>query len=125
MNSILSAWNKADEEAALDAMLAAGARRWAAAMVLFAHSNIIDLSAAADRVWSTMEEADWMEAFAGHPRIGERKAAHASKKSTTCPTGTVIARSAAAGVLKDLAAVICSMSNDSDSLTLFARRKER
>jgi OHCU decarboxylase len=107
MNSILSAWNKADEEAALDAMLACcGARRWAAAMVaLRPIPNIIDLSAAADRVWSTMEEADWMEAFAGHPRIGERKAAHASKKSTTwSQQEQSLASSAAEGVLKDLAA---------------------
>ncbi len=35
--------------------------------------SIVELSTAADRVWSTMEEADWMEAFACHPRIGERK----------------------------------------------------
>ena len=28
-----------------------------------------------------MEEADWMEAFACHPRIGEQKVAHASRKS--------------------------------------------
>ena len=34
-----------------------------------------------DRVWSTMEEADWLEAFACHPRIGERKAAHATAQS--------------------------------------------
>ena len=32
-------------------------------------------------MWSTMEEADWMEAFACHPRIGERKAAHATARS--------------------------------------------
>jgi OHCU decarboxylase len=44
-------------------------------------ANIIELSAAADRIWSTMEEADWMEAFACHPRIGEREAVHATKKS--------------------------------------------
>jgi OHCU decarboxylase len=28
-----------------------------------------------------MDEADWMEAFACHPRIGERKSAHAGAKS--------------------------------------------
>jgi OHCU decarboxylase len=28
-----------------------------------------------------MEEADWMEAFACHPRIGERKVSHGSTKS--------------------------------------------
>jgi 2-oxo-4-hydroxy-4-carboxy-5-ureidoimidazoline decarboxylase len=44
-------------------------------------ANVADLSAAADRIWSTMEEVDWMEAFACHPRIGEQKAAHASKES--------------------------------------------
>ncbi len=84
MNPILSAWNKAVAQSALDAMLACcGAHRWAAAMVaLRPIGNIIDLSAAADRIWGTMEEADWMEAFACHPRIGERKAAHASKKSS-------------------------------------------
>jgi OHCU decarboxylase len=83
MNSTLSDWNKFDVQTALDAMLACcGARRWAAAMVaLRPISNIIDLSAGADRIWGTMEEADWMEAFACHPRIGERKTAHASKKS--------------------------------------------
>jgi OHCU decarboxylase len=44
-------------------------------------ASVVELSLAADRVWSTMEEADWMEAFAWHPRIGERKTAHASAKS--------------------------------------------
>ncbi len=28
-----------------------------------------------------MQEADWLEAFACHPRIGERKAAHVSARS--------------------------------------------
>jgi OHCU decarboxylase len=44
-------------------------------------ANVAVLSEAADRVWSTMEEPDWMEAFAHHPRIGERKATAAIPKS--------------------------------------------
>jgi OHCU decarboxylase len=44
-------------------------------------AGIAELSEAADRVWSEMTEADWMEAFACHPRIGQRKAAHATAKS--------------------------------------------
>jgi OHCU decarboxylase len=107
MNAILSAWNKADEETALDAMLACcGARRWAAAMVaLRPIANIIDLSTAADRIWSTMEEADWMEAFACHPRIGERKVAHGSKKSTAWSRQEQsLTSNAAERVLEDLAA---------------------
>jgi OHCU decarboxylase len=39
------------------------------------------LSLTADEVWSTMEEADWMEAFASHPRIGEREAAPQPSRS--------------------------------------------
>jgi OHCU decarboxylase len=59
-----------------------GARRWASAMVaLRPIGSVLDLSEAADRVWGTMEEADWMEAFVCHPRIGERKAAHAAARS--------------------------------------------
>jgi 2-oxo-4-hydroxy-4-carboxy-5-ureidoimidazoline decarboxylase len=83
MNANLAEWNQAPEDAAMETMIACcGARRWAEAMVALRPLNgIVELSTEADRVWSTMEEADWMEAFACHPRIGERKAAHASAKS--------------------------------------------
>jgi 2-oxo-4-hydroxy-4-carboxy-5-ureidoimidazoline decarboxylase len=76
MNTVLAAWNGTDEAAAIEAMLACCAsRRWAQAMVaLRPFSGVESLSLTADEVWSTMEESDWMEAFAAHPRIGERKA---------------------------------------------------
>jgi OHCU decarboxylase len=44
-------------------------------------ADIAELSAAADHIWSTMEEADWMEAIACHPRIGERKGSNAAAQS--------------------------------------------
>jgi 2-oxo-4-hydroxy-4-carboxy-5-ureidoimidazoline decarboxylase len=87
MNATLAAWNVAGESAALDAMLACcGSKRWAAAMVARRPiASVAELSEAADRVWSAMLEPDWLEAFACHPRIGERKptlvAAHASEQS--------------------------------------------
>ncbi len=83
MNPTLAAWNAAAEAAALEAMLACcGSKRWAAAMVaLRPIGSVLQLSEAADRVWSTMQETDWLEAFACHPRIGERRPAHASAKS--------------------------------------------
>jgi len=83
MNEVLAAWNKADAASAYDAMLACcGARRWAAAMVgLRPVGSVLELSTAADHAWNAMEEADWMEAFSCHPRIGERKAVHAIAKS--------------------------------------------
>ena len=36
-----------------------------------------ELSKAADRVWWSLESADWLEAFRSHPKIGEKKAADA------------------------------------------------
>lgn len=83
MNAVLDAWNSADETEALNAMLACcGTRRWASAMVAMRPiENVIGLSEIADRVWATMNEADWLEAFACHPRIGERKAAQTEAKS--------------------------------------------
>lgn len=77
MNSVLAAWNEADEAAALDAMLACcGARRWAAEMsALRPIAGVKELREAADRAWSAMQEPDWLEAFACHPRIGDRKPA--------------------------------------------------
>ncbi len=79
MNPVLAAWNEADATTALGAMLACcAARRWASAMVaLRTFGSIVSLSLTADEVWSTMEEADLLEAFAAHPRIGHRKQAPA------------------------------------------------
>ena len=83
MNSTLQSWNAAAPAEALDAMIACcGARRWAKEMVAMRPiAGVAELSDAADRVWSEMGEADWMEAFACHPRIGQRMAAHATAKS--------------------------------------------
>jgi OHCU decarboxylase len=84
MNPVLDAWNNADAAEATQAMLACcRAPSWASQMVaLRPISNIAALSEAADRVWAAMSESDWLEAFAGHPRIGERRAAADSERST-------------------------------------------
>lgn len=83
MNARLAAWNAADETTALESMMACGgARRWAAAMVALRPIESPEkLNVAASQIWSTMEVPDWMEAFACHPRIGERKVAPATAKS--------------------------------------------
>jgi len=75
VNATLAAWNAAGETEALNTMLACcGAKRWADALVaLRPIASVAALSEEADRVWSTMHEADWLGAFACHPRIGERK----------------------------------------------------
>ena len=83
MNSVLAAWNEAEPAAATEPMLVCcAAQRWAEAMVaLRPYTGVESLSLTADEVWSTMEEPDWMEAFASHPRIGERKDSAASSTS--------------------------------------------
>jgi OHCU decarboxylase len=106
MNAKLDAWNKADEVTALETMISCcGARRWASAMVAMRPiGSVAELSEAADRVWSTMTEADWMEAFACHPRIGERKATHATAKSTAWSRQEQsVATSAAEKVMAEIA----------------------
>jgi 2-oxo-4-hydroxy-4-carboxy-5-ureidoimidazoline decarboxylase len=107
VNPTLASWNAAGANAAFDAMIACcGARRWALAMIgLRPIASVVALSLAADEVWSNMEEADWMEAFASHPRIGERKAAHASAKSAEWSREEqASANTAAERVLDELAA---------------------
>lgn len=85
MNPVLDAWNAADTSAAGQAMLACcGAQRWANQMIaLRPIPTIAELSEAADRVWAEMGESDWLEAFACHSRIGERKAPSASEQSSS------------------------------------------
>jgi 2-oxo-4-hydroxy-4-carboxy-5-ureidoimidazoline decarboxylase len=139
MNATLAAWNKASARDALDAMIACcGARRWAADMVsLRPIESVAELSAAADRVWSTMQEADWMEAFACHPRIGERNAAHASQRSVAwAKQEQTSAASASDAVLAELAAgnllyeqrfgftyIVCATGKSAEEmLTILSRR---
>ena len=49
------------------------ARRWVDAMIAARpFGGDAELLAAAERCWWELEQADWLEAFARHPRIGER-----------------------------------------------------
>jgi OHCU decarboxylase len=71
-----------EEDAASELLSCCGAKRWAREMALARpYASAAELYATADRIWATMIEPDWLEAIACHPRIGERKPAHASAKS--------------------------------------------
>lgn len=53
-----------------------GSKRWSRLMVEqrpFASLDVV--LATGERLWWSLEAADWLEAFAAHPRIGERTAA--------------------------------------------------
>jgi OHCU decarboxylase len=50
-----------------------GSQRWARAMAAKRpFPDAAALIAAADETWSGLDPADWLQAFAQHPRIGER-----------------------------------------------------
>ncbi len=102
MNATLAAWNAADESAAIESMLACcGSRRWAQAMAAQRPlANVWALSDAADRAWGNMQEPDWLEAFACHPRIGERTPAPVTEP----PSHDPVERSAAWSRKEQLAA---------------------
>ena len=138
MNAILAAWNKADVATATDAMIACcGAKRWAAAMVaLRPVSNVFELSEAADNAWGTMQEADWMEAFACHPRIGERKAHAAAKSVAWSRQEQSSAASTADGTRAELAAgnalyeerfgftyIVCATGKSADEMLAILKRR--
>ena len=95
----LEDWNSLKARDAAAAILPCnGSPRWAvgvAARRPLAGSDA--LLAASDEVWRGLDEADWLTAFATHPRIGERHAAQASaqqiawsgKEQAAADAGTV------------------------------------
>lgn len=63
------------EEAEAELLTCCGSREWARRVAGGRpYPDVGTLLAAADRVWWSLGEKDWLEAFRSHPRIGERKA---------------------------------------------------
>jgi OHCU decarboxylase len=75
VSNVLARWNHAPGDIAEVQILACGgSKRWAHEMA--ARRPFKDeaaLMAASDETWRSLKEADWIEAFNSHPRIGESK----------------------------------------------------
>ncbi len=141
MNEVLDRWNKAEPAEAYEAMLACcGAKRWAVAMVAARPlRDIAILSIKADQIWETMEESDWLEAFACHPRIGERKSAHADAKfASWSQQEQSLVEQAQQRILADLAAentryeelfgftyIVCATGKSADQMLEILKRRLR
>jgi OHCU decarboxylase len=83
-SSMLARWNSLlPEEAALEILPCCGSNSWARQLAALRPIEDEDsLLAASDKIWRSLTEADWMEAFARHPRIGQSVApATASARS--------------------------------------------
>lgn len=76
MSGVLARWNDLSSGKAAEEILpCCGSRTWAEGMA--AQRPILDevaLLGACDSVCGTLAEADWLEAFRNHPRIGESQA---------------------------------------------------
>jgi 2-oxo-4-hydroxy-4-carboxy-5-ureidoimidazoline decarboxylase len=84
-----------------------------------------------------MGEPDWMEAFACHPRIGERKAAAASEKATAWSVQEQAGTSSAAtNVMRELAEgnaqyeqrfgftyIVCATGRSADEMLAILERR--
>jgi len=93
------------DEAAAALLGCCGSPRWAREMAMrrpFASRD--DVLAAADAVWWALDTAEWDDAFAAHPRIGERKAAPAQDARAAAWSAQEQSGAAAAG--PDVAAAI-------------------
>jgi 2-oxo-4-hydroxy-4-carboxy-5-ureidoimidazoline decarboxylase len=81
LNAVLERWHALPpDEAAAEVLSCCGSQGWArclAAMRPFADEQ--SLFDAADQCWLHLPQADWLEAFRSHPRIGEQ---HAQKQTT-------------------------------------------
>jgi 2-oxo-4-hydroxy-4-carboxy-5-ureidoimidazoline decarboxylase len=76
VSDVLVRWNSVPATTAVNEILACcGSRAWAEGVV--AQRPFKDeetLLAAAYEIWRDLAESDWVEAFRGHPRIGESQA---------------------------------------------------
>ena len=63
------------DQAERELLTCCGSRAWARRMAAARpFADEASLFQAADSAWWALDEADWLEAFRSHPRIGERKA---------------------------------------------------
>jgi OHCU decarboxylase len=71
------------EQAERDLRRCCGSTRWASAVASRRpFTSVEQLCRVADDVWWTLVGGDWLEAFAAHPRIGERAAGWASEEQS-------------------------------------------
>ncbi|CEM16646.1 unnamed protein product [Vitrella brassicaformis CCMP3155] len=79
--------------------------RWAIRMeTLRPFASLDELEAAADRIWDNLSEPDWLEAFRGHPKIGDVDQLRQKFAATAamCENEQAGARSASEAVLRRL-----------------------
>jgi 2-oxo-4-hydroxy-4-carboxy-5-ureidoimidazoline decarboxylase len=77
VSDALVQWNLLGrEEATAEALSCCGSREWAEAMVAKRpFADLAEVLQEAGEIWWNLSDADWLEAFRAHPRIGESRGA--------------------------------------------------
>jgi 2-oxo-4-hydroxy-4-carboxy-5-ureidoimidazoline decarboxylase len=76
LSEVLARWNELpQDEAAREILPCCGSEAWAGGMASKRPiQDELSLMETSDAVWQALGESDWLEAFRGHPRIGEYRA---------------------------------------------------
>ena len=109
-----------------------GSQRWAVAVASGRpYATIAALYHTAERAWWSLDEPDWREAFAAHPRIGEREAAdsHARREQSGVVGASADTLAVLAGANRAYEArfgrvfLICASGRSADEMLAFLRER--
>ncbi|MBV9958871.1 MAG: 2-oxo-4-hydroxy-4-carboxy-5-ureidoimidazoline decarboxylase [Acidobacteria bacterium] len=92
------------EEAEASLLKCCGSAKWAARVAASRpFEDMHELLLTADHVWWALDSPDWLEAFAAHPKIGEKKAADSSASANWAAEEQRGATGASGDTLQELA----------------------
>jgi len=124
--------NALDAESAQRQLLrCCGSRRWAREMTASRPFDGVETMArTGDAIWSSLDRADWLEAFAAHPRIGERTAsAWAAAEQSGSGVASADARDRLAAGNRDYEArfgyifIVCATGKSADEMLAMLERR--
>jgi OHCU decarboxylase len=134
----LDDWNRMSEEEAISPVLACcGSRSFAARLAQHRPLADVDsLLSAADAIWWSLGESDWLEAFACHPRIGQPPSNASHQFSRWSMDEQAKARSAGAAAAQSIAAknleyeqrhgfiyIVCASGRSAEELLAILERR--
>ena len=110
-----------------------GSSRWAARMAERRPYRSRDaVLAAADEIWASLDGADWLEAFAHHPRIGEQtRSSQAAGEQSGMSGASEEARQALADVNRDYEQrfgyiyIVCATGKSAEEMLGIAQNRLR
>jgi len=112
------------DAAARDLLRCCGSTRWAARMAAARpFRDLDDLLDRADAAWRALDPGDWLEAFAAHPRIGQRtSSAWASQEQAGAAQASADVRERLAAANRDYEArfgyifIVCATGQSADAM---------